>query len=199
MAFFKQTILIQSDGTMRYIRQVLKWIFDPTIFVTTFAPWAIQNALLIFRDQVTRIPNDQMKAFQDMLLTPTVYTLIDFSVQLYTAFLGWIFLCFKLGSSYAHILFVSSEKNSDSNWKDTLGALIFILVLISGLLIFVFGIYWNIDILQLYDKGIGTRVEPPPLKSPITWLRGIILIIGVFAFILPNNKTGQNKSSKSHD
>lgn len=182
---------ISLNRLLVLIRIALRWARDPVIFVTFFAPWVIQQALLIVRDQMRLgIVEAQLKGFQEMLIDPASYALVDFSVQLYTAFLGWIFLCFKLASSYAHVFSEKSEHaNGDTNRAETFGALLLFLVLILGVLTFVFGVYWNIDVLQLYlEEDITQGIGLPPPQSPVTWARAGIFILGVVAMILARKK-----------
>ena len=169
----------------RIIRLILRGIIDPVIFVTTLAPVSIQLAFLFIRDKILQTDlQNQIPEFYRLLTNPTAYALIDFSVQLYTACLGWIFLCFRLGPNFLH----ATRQNGDIDGRRVVGGAVCALVAIGGFYFFFIGGYWNVEVLQLYVKARVTfGFHFPPIESPITWARGVIFIIGLSAFWVGRN------------
>ena len=172
------------------MRKFLRSLVDPVIFVTFLAPLTIQLAFLVLRDRMSQPDvKEQVPAFYNMLTDPKVYAPIDFSVQLYTAILGWVFLCFKLVPTFIEVIKANGDTLDKTDKREMAQAIMCVVVTIGGIFFFLFGIYWRVSVLQLYVKdSIVYGLNFPPMGSPITWVRGIIVLAGFVLLWLRRKK-----------
>lgn len=175
---------MEKSGVSSIIRQFLLALLNPVSVVALFGPLLISVNLLWLR---ANLPADHhLMTFTN---DPVVLAFLDYRIQLFTAIIAFVFYFFDNIRKYWHF-----ARQADLNlfWdradiKKQINIVVGVLITVIVLYTMISGAWAKEWIINCYLRPAGSFEigVVPPLDSPLTWLRVLIIGAGVtstFAF-----------------
>lgn len=166
-----------------------RWAVNPATLVTILGPALADISLWFFVATST----GKMAA---LTKSPDVCALLEHRTQFYTMIVAYGFFVIELIFGSQGPIARAASRRHRPNW----GAAA-ILSIGFGIGIFVFGGYMMSErVIEMYRagaclSGVPSPVDPPPLGSPITWIRALIVIVLALAmFTEPRETTSEGKN-----
>lgn len=191
-----------SKGQTKFLFEVLKYFFNPFIFISLFGPIFIEHNLTMVK--LASYQNQVNTPFKELLNNDYNYAFTSYNIQLFVLYLAVFFLSIEtLGNLFKLLIHSGWENFKNLFEKSNLSSLLIIaytFFIFFFLIAFFEGSFASPKIVGLYLEDavipvyfLGVKIPIPPMGSMITWWRFFILIYGVifsrwFNKIMPNEK-----------
>lgn len=175
----------------KYISLFFKAVINPVTITTFFAPTLMNINLIAMRENLSRASGDWQQKLYITLNDTTTLAVIDYRTQFYTLLLVLIFYIAQNTSFYWRHFFKShtGQVAIDILTHDRqamIHAFIAFATCVVVLYFSVTGLLGNDEIVANYIRetpGIDIA-SPPPLDSYITWLRGLLIFMGIYTSLV---------------
>ena len=180
---------------MRRVRGALsqdaltRWALNPATLITVLGPALADVCLWFF----IATSNGKMAT---LTKSPEVCALLEHRTQLYTMVIAYGFCVIELIFGPLAPVSRSGLRKDRPSWG--MAAIIIIGIIIGAL---GFGGYLMSErVIELYQsgaclRGVPSPDDPPPLASPITWIRALIVIV-LFIATLTEQRGSNSESAK---
>lgn len=177
-----------SVATRRLLLTGLSIVLTPVMLISIFGPLINRINTLYLEHRLNQVPSVDYAALKSVLENEWSFALFSYNTQMFTLLLAYCFIFIEFGRIFLPVFRKHrGEKLSELISQSTTTVIVIstmVLMILVGGYTFLSGMFSSPKIVALYLQGdlFSETIKFPPIESPITIARGIIVLQGLLLY-----------------